>query len=626
MNPKISKLRSLSFFLAALLFAAPLLCLPANATDESSYYGYAGTIGEASDPEDGYMLGNPVAISEDTFGSFYVADLANNRIVKLNSSMEKVATIENIDLPIFVYVDNSNNILVSEMGTNRILKYSQSLELVAYWGGGGTGNGEFNIPRSIVQDSYGYYYVSDELNHRIQKFTESGVFVASYGSYGDGSGEFRVQQGISIDSSNRIYVADTYNNRIQVFQTYPAWQYLTSFGTYGVYNPFNYFSFQPGIMNHPRGVYVDRSSGKVVVTDSSNNRVMVYNSYESGFSFYESQNGYLSMSLPSHAIRSDGFLIVLDSHSRILKYYSALNNTYMFTEHDCYRYDDGTLSNPQSVCVEQSSGNVYVSDSFNHRVQVFSAGGTYIRDYGGIGGPYGYGTALGYFLYPKQLTFDDDGTLYVADFGNSRVVKKAANETTFSVAVSSSRVTQPWGVAVDDSGYLYVSDWYDNTVKVVYNGVTVSTWGGTGTSSGYFNKPCDLKLGTYDGGDALFVADCGNSRVQVFSLDGTYLDELGTPAADPLCYYNTVKAGGGLLLPYGVTIDSEGRILVADTSHKCMRVYSSGGTLLETWGTMSNSDGNFFSPMGCDVNLTTGRLYIADGVLERIQYFDLTAP
>ena len=53
-----------------------------------------------------------------------------------------------------------------------------------------------------------------------------------------------------------------------------------------------------------------------------------------------------------------------------------------------------------------------------------------------------------------------------------------------------------------------------------------------------------------------------------------------------------------------------------------MRVYGSDGTLLETWGEMSNTPGNFFSPMGCDINRATGRLYVTDGVLERVQYYD----
>lgn len=608
-------------FIRTLTSVVALMLLITLTAANASYsgYEYAGVIGQESDPLNGYVLGTPVAISKDSNGYFYVADMANGRILKLNSGMQKVDTIENIDMPLFVYVDNNDYILVNELGSNKILKYSQELELVDSWGGPGTGNGQFNIPRSIVQDSRGNYYVSDELNHRIQKFSEDGEFIASYGSYGSQAGYFAVQQGLSIDAQDRVYVADTYNNRIQVFETYPSWEYVDSFGTYGVYNPYNVTSFQPGIMNHPRGVYVDKATGRVAVTDSSNNRVMVYNSYEQGFSFYQSQNGYLGMSLPTHAIINNGFLIVLDSHSRILKYNSILNNTNLFTEYGTYRNAAGTFSNPQSVCVDPNNGKVYVSDSFNHRIQIFSENGTFLGSMGGIGGPYGYGTALNYFLYPKQTAVDKNSTLYVADFGNGRVVKKYAMGFSFVLAAA---VGQPWGVAVDQNGYLYVSDWATDSIKVFYNGIPVRSWGGTGSSSGQFNKPCDLKIGTYNGTTALYVVDCGNNRVQIFSLNGTYLGELGTPETDPLQNYDAEKSAGAMLLPYGIAIDGDGNVIVSDTSHKCMRVYDDSGTLLETWGSMSSSDGNFFSPMGCAVNPTTGRLYVTDGVLQRVQYYD----
>ncbi len=169
--------------------------------------------------------------------------MANNRIVILDFYYKKIGTIDDIDMPIFVYIDRNDNILVNEMATHRILKYSPQCELIDSWGGKGSEDGKFNIPRSLVQDSKGYYYVSDELNHRIQVFTETGEFVVAHGGYGSANGDFKVQQGISIDSSDRLYVADTYNNRIQVFQTQPSWQHLKTFGEYGIYNPFNYFSF-----------------------------------------------------------------------------------------------------------------------------------------------------------------------------------------------------------------------------------------------------------------------------------------------------------------------------------------------------------------------------------------------
>ncbi len=605
--------------MCAAIVCAALLCAGAAASEPSALYEYAGVLGSGvGKTQPDYNLGNPVAISKDTYGYYYVADMANNRILKLNSSFRCVDSITGIDMPLFVYVDNANNILVCELGSNTIKKYSNALTFVSQWGGAGTGEGQFNIPRSIVQDSRGNYYVSDELNHRIQKFDSDGNFLAAYGSYGTAQGQFAVQQGLSIDSQDRLYVADTYNNRIQVFQTYPSWQFLKSFGAYGVYQPFNYTSFQPGIMNHPRGVYVEKSTGRVAVTDSANNRVMVYNGYASNFSFYQSQNGYLGMSLPTHAILENNKLTVLDSHSRILRYNSVLNNTNLFTEYGTYRNSSAQFSNPQSVCVDQQTGNVYITDSFNHRIQKFTADGQLLASYGGIGGPYGYGTALGYFLYPKQVTVWQD-YVFVADFGNSRIVCRKPLTGAF---VLTTAVASPWGVAVDSAGLLYVSSWGDNSIKVYSAGVLVNSWTGAGTPGGALNKPSELKIGTYQGQTALFVADCGNNKIQIYSLTGSYLGQLGASAIDPLGSYAENKADGGMLLPYGVAIAANGNIVVSDSSHKCMRVYGSDGTLLETWGEMSNTPGNFFSPMGCDINRATGRLYVTDGVLERVQYYD----
>jgi hypothetical protein len=92
------------------------------------------------------------------------------------------------------------------------------------------------------------------------------------------------------------------------------------------------------------------------------------------------------------------------------------------------------------------------------------------------------------------------------------------------------------------------------------------------------------------------VADCGNNRIEIFSTSGTYLGSLGESSIDPLQYYVENEEDGGMLLPYGIAIAANGNIIVSDTSHKCMRVYDDDGNLLETWGSMSNSDGNFFSP------------------------------
>ncbi len=589
----------------------------------ASSYTFSGKLGnEVIETNGQYTFGTPVAIAKDSNNFYYVADLANNRIVKLNYSMEFVTTIDNINMPLFVYVDNQDNILVSELGTNKIKKYDNDLNFVIEWGGEGTVDGKFNIPRSIVQDSSGNYYVSDELNHRMQKFDINGNHIATYGQYGSENGNFKVHQGLSIDSEDRLYVADTYNDRIQVFQTTPTWEFLTSFGTYGVYNPLDTTSYQANIFNKPRGVFVEKSSGKVAVADSSNNRVMVYNNYESGFSFNQSQNGYLAMTLPPHAILENNHVIAIDSHNRIMKFNSTINNTGNYNIYGKYRTGEGVYANPQNVTVNNKNGYVYVTDSFNHRIQVFDQNNNYVTTYGGQGGPSGGGSILGKFSYPKQVDFDIDGNMYVADYANSRIVGKYYGTENFVQHVSSSLLMNPWGILVTDDKTIYVTDWGDSKVKVFKNGMLINSFGGLGSASGKFNLPSNIEQGIYKGEDALFIADTKNSRIQIFDLAGNYIDVLGQPAGDPLDNYFVNKSNGEMLLPYAMTIDSDNNIIVSDTSHKMMRVYNSDGVLLENFGHMSSENGDFFSPFGLDYSELTGKLYISDGVLQRVQIFE----
>lgn len=622
---KKTRIKILSSISAVLL----ILVLLASTVFATSPYNYAGQIGVNAGPAaPDYMLGNPVAISKDSSGNYFVADIANNRVIKLNSSMDRIATLDGIDMPLFVYVDKDDNVLVNELGTNKVKKYTNSFQFVREWGGTGTGNGQFNIPRSIVQDSARNYYVSDELNHRIQKFDVNGNFLAVYGSYGSANGQFSVQQGLSIDSNDRLYVADTYNSRIQVFQTSPTWQHLKSFGTYGAYDYYNIWSYQSGIFNRPRGVFVEPTNNKVVVADSGNNRVMVYDTYENNFSFLQMQNGSLEMSLPAHAILEGNYVTCVDSHSRILKFWGTSSNTSLFDEYGTLRTANSVFSNPGSVTVDQVNGDVYVSDSFNHRIQRFDSNGNWVENYGllgGIGGPDGYGTYNFYnFLFPKQVAMDGQRRLYVADFGNSRVVRKyGSTRFDFELVAGVSIVSNPWGVAVDDDNETtYISDWADNKVKVVKNGTLLREWGGTGSGNGQFQSPSDIKIGVYQGQKAIFVVDCRNNRIQAFKPDGTFLGKIGEPTVDPIGNYDAGHAAGMLFLPIGMTIDADNNLIVSDTSHKRMQKFDSNGNFVAEWGTMSNTPGNFFSPMGCDINQNNGRLYVVDGVLQRLQFFD----
>ena len=80
-------------------------------------------------------------------------------------------------------------------------------------------------------------------------------------------------------------------------------------------------------------------------------------------------------------------------------------------------------------CCVDSSGNVYVADTYNHRVQKFSSSGVYQTQWGTRG------SGDGQFIDPSGVAVDSSGNVYVADYGNNRVQKFAAVSTDFTISV-----------------------------------------------------------------------------------------------------------------------------------------------------------------------------------------------
>ncbi|MBI5095677.1 MAG: SMP-30/gluconolactonase/LRE family protein [Candidatus Hydrogenedentes bacterium] len=219
---------------------------------------------------------------------------------------------------------------------------------------------------------------------------------------------------------------------------------------------------------------------------------------------------------------------------------------------------DGQFSNPQGVAVD-TKDKVYVADSGNNRIQVFTSSGTYLTQWGKLG------PGDGQFTNPQGVAVDTSGSVYVADSGNNRIQKFspggayltqwATSGTPIGVAVDSSDfvyvaenplpVVQkfssdgvslaewqmngsdspgyPIGIATDTFGAIYVSMTitdYSLTVtdyrivKLTSSGAYVTRWGLLGSGEGQFSNPQGLAVNT--SGDVI-VADSGNSRIQVFA-------------------------------------------------------------------------------------------------------------
>jgi hypothetical protein len=166
------------------------------------------------------------------------------------------------------------------------------------------------------------------------------------------------------------------------------------------------------------------------------------------------------------------------------------------------------------------------------------------------------GAGPGEFLYPAGVAVDGSGNVYVADFLNDRVQKFTSTGTYLtqwgSSGYSDGHFDHLYGVAVDGSGNVYVTDYYNDRVqKFTSTGTYLLQWGETGASDGQLSGPFGVAV---DGSGNVYVADFYNDRVQKFTSTGTYLTQWGTYGI----------ADGQFDDPYGVAVDGSGNVYVTD--------------------------------------------------------------
>ena len=296
--------------------------------------------------------------------------------------------------------------------------------------GMGTGLGELYDPSDVAVDSKGDVFVLEAYNGRIQEFGPDGSFYNVYGSSGSldpgrlGSPDSIVLRELG-SSMTEIAVADSFNHRVQLLWLNDSYPYWTTFGERfaGVYRPTTHIYFE-----YPRGVDLG-SDGRVLVSDTGDDRVSVFANSEWG-AVPKAENGLELngsstpaglLNVPTGiAAEGDVFYVVDSGANRIRGFYANGSEFLVFGGAGSGR---GGFNAPGGIVLDHQ-GRMYVADTGNNRVVVYTIDGRYVTSYGvkNCSGdissrPY---EATGQFCSPRGLDVRD-GMLYVADSGNNRV-------------------------------------------------------------------------------------------------------------------------------------------------------------------------------------------------------------
>ena len=261
-----------------------------------------------------------------------------------------------------------------------------------------------------------------------------------------------------------------------------------------------------------------------------------------------------------------------------------------------------TLRAPSRIVIEAATGAMFLADTTNHKIRKIDSSGV-ITTFAGTGtagfsGDSGQATAAK-LSSPRGLAFDGSGRLVIADTANNRIRRIESNGTISTIvgtgvagstgdgsAATAARVSDPWGVAYDSSGALFIADHGSDKIRRVDAAGVISTVAGTGTVglSGDGGLATAARL-SHPGGVAidltgrLLVVDKGNDRIRRVELDGiinTIAGSTGGDAGD-----GGAATSAKLSAPQDVTVSPIGAIYIADSgNHRVRRIGLDG--IIET--------------------------------------------
>ena len=263
---------------------------------------------------------------------------------------------------------------------------------------------------------------------------------------------------------------------------------------------------------------------------------------------------------------------------------------------------DGQFRHPWGVAVSHMQ-EIAVTDSENHRVQIFDFSGNHLRSFGR------QGANQGEFCIPRGICFDKEDNVFVADSGNHRVqIFSAEGRYLRMFGWRGSRdhhLSNPSGLSSDSNGNIIVVDSGNKLIKIFStDGKLLRKIGGAGV----FNSPihcveCD---------DQLFVSCHEEHCIKVFSIWGDFKYQFG-------------KQGGGdseLKIPYCLAITHSKQLMVCEWGNNRVQLFELDGTFAGKFGAKGRRTGEFDHPVSVAVLSSSRIIVVCDSGNHHIQMFE----
>jgi sugar lactone lactonase YvrE len=370
-------------------------------------------------------------------------------------------------------------------------------------------------------------------------------------------------------------------------------------------------------LNRPNGLFVDGSDNLYVVEDWGS-RMLKYRTSDGnnllsiGVAGLHNRAQYSFDHPQDVAVDNSGNIWVVDRH-RAAQYDASGSFLQELPPDDPWnRGSDNThFDTPRGIAFD-SAGRMYVSDSENHRVQVYTF----------VGGSPVYSTTIGvtgvsgndnaHFNWPARIVIDSSDRLYVADVENFRVQRCtyaagwtcATFDGTGSEGSGSNELSWAYGLGIDSSDNIYIADGGNARVKKCDSGGSCSTF-----ASG-FEWPADVAV---DSAGNVYVSDFFECTIRKYNSSGNFLGIFAGTSDVPYLTDNS-----HFNAPYGVAVDSSGNIYLSTRrGYRVLKLNASGAAQwsVGTAGVPGNDNVHFGDWWDGPDNVAvdaSGNVYVAD--------------
>lgn len=278
----------------------------------------------------------------------------------------------------------------------------------------------------------------------------------------------------------------------------------------------------------------------------------------------------------------------------------------------------GQLQRPRDIAVAKD-GSLYVADTDNSRIQHLSANGDVLQVWGSFGDAAQGATQGGQLNQPWGIGLGPDGSVYVADTWNHRIQKFTADGKFISMwgyFGQGEQLNALWGprdVAVDSKGRVFVTDTGNKRVVVFdADGHGLASFGGGGMDPGQFDEPVGI---TIDANDLIYVADTWNQRIQVFQ-------ESSSLEFQPVRQWDSQAWYGQSLDNKPYITAANGFVFAADPEGYRVLQYTDKGDPVRSWGDFGADASTFGLPASVAI-APDGSIWVVDSANSRMMRFVL---